>query len=199
MEKIKALWAKFKSFSIAQKVGLMAVIMTVFSPLSAFAAVTNTLADNTAPGASTGYYSYVGTVTGTHWVLVKGDSSSYFYESADSNGGVDIYVKGTATAYYEDNNTWVKLGDYSDGSMTTQGVTLSQLHGNASIYTDTSKSGFFFKPALPVATLAGVAQVPTAILHPMTQVGGILGVGLAILAIMLGVSLVPRLTRLFLH
>lgn len=176
---------------------ILSVVVGILIPTSAFA-------------ASPTYPDVMSVVNGKPYIVANDNSGRTWLVVLPSNYSGKIFVDSTNylsqdggnkwSLYHPSGSSWVSDGsNMSYGSFFTITDKNSIFVSTMSIY-NSDKSTVFFRPTpgLEVATIAGVDQLPTAVLHPI-QDGGLLLVGLAILAIMLVVSLVPRLRFWFLH
>ena len=199
--------ANIKKWILKHKIVFMSALMLVMVPLSAFASGTS-VSDSTAK-------------SGTNWVvLANGDLFTLNSTAVDTffyNNSNALAVKvGSASVvehwYHSDGSGgWVLDSSYPSSNLnanttyniSNNGLNSAPKNANVGVYSDTSGTTFFFKiaPPPPPAPPAQMAHLQTLVdnVLQVLQTGGLLGVGLAILATMLGVSLVPRLVRLFLH
>lgn len=176
-----------KEWLIKHKIMFLTTLILLGVPISAFAASLggpapeSSLQDfmNQYP-TSSGYSYYVESYdyNGTHWVQYLASKTALTYTGTTVTG-----LNSTPMLSQDGNGNWVVY------------------YANSQNLSSVTNVNFTHPPTLvvqPVAKTAGVQSVIAGVLGVL-QDGGLVSKGLAILAIMLGVSLVPRLTRLFLH
>jgi len=163
----------------------MAVVFTLLLGTVAFAA--------TLPSAPSGVTKYVTmNFDGQDKLIAINDDTSYIY-----NNSTYLAVKGTCDLYTLTGGSWVKsVSQTNQAFWAVNVINTSTLQGTIPIYSNIDKTGFFFR----TVTLPEVQKEQLGNL--MTAFGGqlkvILPVGVALLAILLGINLVPRLVHLFL-
>lgn len=190
---------------------VIAVAFGLLIPTAAFAAVPTGQNYSTfstlVSGSSSWVHAYRESNSTEFLFFVTGGSSKdawYF-----TNNNLHYVNNGSSSStmhvYYFNGTNWVSSSSTSlsvSSDTPELGITSSSdiysssqdvLNGSP-----TTTSVFFHPPAVPMASLAGVGEVPPAILGVLIT-GGLIGTGLVILAIMLVVSLVPRLRSWFLR
>ena len=136
------------------------------------------------------------------YIVVPNDASveSFFYvfdteNYVYMNGGImNVYSKRSDGLYEKTTTVW------NNGSHYGSYNNWIDFNGTYNIYTDDNKTSVFYSAPNPyvMKTVKSVEEIP-AVMGAQMVGGGILSTGLMVLAILLGVFLVPRLIYSFLR
>lgn len=125
-------------------------------------------------------------------IVIAQNSKSYAYKS---DVGLEFVVVGVWKKYIINSNGTYDFEQDIDAARAIDSVT-KYLDTDIGVYkSSTTMDGFFFSASSPYV-ITTAEQIPTEMKKVLVD-GGLISTGLMVLAILLGVSLIPRLVRLF--
>lgn len=161
---------------------------------------------------ASGSYTNISQLGNQKHFMMKNGAYTYLYVLTNNNG--KFYLKGTfendsiaATVDYEYYQVDTKTGDleflkYIEANRSHNPITMwdyDSLQGNTSIYSDNTFTSFFFNaPEIPIAARGYPEIIPETMGKTLVD-GGVLSMGLIVLAILLGILLVRRFPFWFLR